>query len=575
MKFDKETIAALLLCIGLVAAWGIYSKKALEEKAKLQGRTPAVAKGVEPVESAMPKTDEPKQTATVQAEKAPLPATEGLQPTEKNTERALDASSFAVESIGNDVISCDISPYDSSIRSVGFGKFLDRTRKARISFGGSGMPFDALKVELGLPSDVLDVKVEKNDGKLKISRKLAVTGSTLELVQTFSVGEGYVVDSELTAKNTGETKISMPSFKISAGGISDFKHIAGDQLQSEYFSIDSCMAAGGAVKARPFNGKNIDEMQENPARWIALSNKYFCSMLLPGEPFLEGNTLKAIAPENKADPTAPYISSAGVNVLNLNPGESRTLSFALYVGPKERALLKGFDESATKIMHLGWSWLDPISQLLLSFLVLLNKHVANYGLSIIILTVLVKLVFWPVTEKANASMKKMQKLQPMVQEIKEKHKNDPQKMNAKVMALYKEHGVNPLGGCLPILLQIPVFFALYNTLNGAVELRQASFLWATDLSRPDSLFIPGIPIPINPLVLAMSGTMFLQQKMTPTSADPMQQKIMAFMPLIMLFMLYSLPSGLTLYWTVSQAISILQLATSKYMPLLRKEKGTA
>ncbi|MFZ4572679.1 MAG: membrane protein insertase YidC, partial [Bacteroidales bacterium] len=238
-------------------------------------------------------------------------------------------------------------------------------------------------------------------------------------------------------------------------------------------------------------------------------------------------------------------------------------------------LLKKFDPQASDTMYLGWKWFEPISQGLLVALIWLKKFCGSYGLSIIVLTLIVKMLFWPVTDRANASMRKMQKIQPLVQEIRTKYKAEPQKMNTKIMQLYKEHKVNPMGGCLPILLQIPVFTALYFALNGAIELRQASFLWAVDLSRPDTIAtIPGIELAINPLVLLMTITMVLQQYLTPSAADPIQQKMMMIMPLVMLVMLYSLPSGLTLYWTVSQIISIIQLLVNKRIdknePLVKK-----
>lgn len=167
-------------------------------------------------------------------------------------------------------------------------------------------------------------------------------------------------------------------------------------------------------------------------------------------------------------------------------------------------------------------------------------------------------------------MKKMQKIQPAIKELREKYKEDKQKLNTKMMELYKKEGVNPLGGCLPILVQIPVFFALYWTLDGAIELRHQSFLWAIDLTQPDTI-AHIFSIPINPLAILMALTMVLQQKLTPVATDPMQAKMMMFMPLIMLIFLYSLPSGLTLYWTVSQIISIIQLMVNIYND--KKEKA--
>ena len=166
----------------------------------------------------------------------------------------------------------------------------------------------------------------------------------------------------------------------------------------------------------------------------------------------------------------------------------------------------------------------------------------SYGVAIILLTIIVRVVFWPVTQKANNSMRKMQKVGPMVKELKEKYKDNPQLMNQKMMELYRKEGVNPLGGCLPILLQIPVFLALYSALDASVELRHVSFLWAADLTKPDLVgpqFLFGYGI--HPLILIMTALMVWQQKMTPTTgADPMQQKMMMFMPIIMLVMLYNL-----------------------------------
>jgi YidC/Oxa1 family membrane protein insertase len=188
----------------------------------------------------------------------------------------------------------------------------------------------------------------------------------------------------------------------------------------------------------------------------------------------------------------------------------------------------------------------------------------SYGWSIIIITVIVRLLFWPITQKANNSMKRMQKVQPQMKEIREKYKKDPQTMNAKVMELYRKEKVNPLGGCLPILLQIPVFIALYSTLNGAVELRQVPFWWINDLAKPDTVAVV-LGLPINPLVIVMTSLMVLQQRLTPSAMDPTQQKMMMFMPIMMLFILYNLPAGLTLYWTVSQILAILQLYLQKHM----------
>ncbi|MBR4613233.1 MAG: membrane protein insertase YidC, partial [Kiritimatiellae bacterium] len=192
----------------------------------------------------------------------------------------------------------------------------------------------------------------------------------------------------------------------------------------------------------------------------------------------------------------------------------------------------------------------------------LNAVFHNYGVAIIVLTIMVRLIFWPLTRKSNESMKKMGAIQPQLKAIQEKFKGDPQKLQQETMRLYRENHVNPMSSCLPMLIQIPVFIALFVVLRTATELRFAPFLWIRDLSEPENLLagvIQGVP-PLNILPFLMAGTMFLQSKLTPSMGDPAQQKMMMWMmPLMMFFMFYSMPSALLLYWTVSQFLAIVQL----------------
>ena len=190
----------------------------------------------------------------------------------------------------------------------------------------------------------------------------------------------------------------------------------------------------------------------------------------------------------------------------------------------------------------------------------------NYGIAILILTILVRVIFWPLTHKGTESMKRMQALQPQMKAIKEKYKDNPQRVQQETMALYKENKVNPMGGCLPMFIQVPVFIALFAVLRSAIELRYSSFLWISDLSEPENLFAGMIPVvgSLNILPLLMSATMMWQQKLTPTAGDAQQQKMMAvMMPVMMLFFFYSMPSGLVLYWTTSQVLMIVQLLIKK------------
>jgi YidC/Oxa1 family membrane protein insertase len=190
----------------------------------------------------------------------------------------------------------------------------------------------------------------------------------------------------------------------------------------------------------------------------------------------------------------------------------------------------------------------------------------GYGWVIILITIIIKLLFWPLTAASTRSMKRMASLQPQMKAVQEKYKDDPAKMNKKMMEFWKEHKVNPMGGCLPMLLQMPVFIGFFYMIQTAIELRGESWLWVTDLSKPDTLFfIPGIGFPFNLLPLLMGVTMLWQSHLTPPSPgmDPMQQKMMKYLPLIFLFMLYNFSSGLTLYWTVQNLLSILQTKLTK------------
>jgi YidC/Oxa1 family membrane protein insertase len=255
-------------------------------------------------------------------------------------------------------------------------------------------------------------------------------------------------------------------------------------------------------------------------------------------------------------------------------GQAMERQFVLFAGPKEYRTLgkveaefrNRFDRAMGFDTGFGGAFFGFFSKALLVSMNGLNALGLSYALAIITITVIIKLIFWPLTQASTRSMKRMQALQPQMKAIQEKFKDDPAKMNRKVMEFMKENKVSPLGGCLPLLLQIPVFIGFFKMVQTAIELRGASFLWACDLSRPDTVFvIPGIDFNVNPLPLLMGGTMLWQASLTPVSPgmDPAQQKIMKYMPLIFLFMLYNYSAGLTLYWTVQNLLSIAQMKLTK------------
>ncbi len=229
--------------------------------------------------------------------------------------------------------------------------------------------------------------------------------------------------------------------------------------------------------------------------------------------------------------------------------------YTLFMGPKESAVLEAAGHDFARGLNLGW--FGPISLFLLKIMNLSHRITRNYGIDIILLTILVKIAFWPLTKKSFQSMREMQRLQPEMQRLREKYKDDPKQLNNEVMELYKRHKVNPLGGCLPMVLQIPVFFGLYQALSSTIQLRHAPFmLWVHDLSAPERLPILGWGIPV--LTILLGITMFLQQRMAPPAGDPAQQRVMMFMPLVFTYMFIGFPAGLTLYWITNNLLTIAQ-----------------
>ncbi|CAG35584.1 membrane protein insertase YidC [Desulfotalea psychrophila] len=287
-------------------------------------------------------------------------------------------------------------------------------------------------------------------------------------------------------------------------------------------------------------------------QWLGYESRYFMSMIVPYG--LDGQTFTT---SGGADLTKSFIAG-GLDTLAA--GAEKEYKYHVLYGPKKVEMLKSAGYDLDKAVNFGW--FDIIAKPTLWLLNFFHSFTHNYGIAIILVTIMFKGIFWPITQKGMKSMKNMQKLQPKMAALKEKHKDDPTRMNKEVMSLYKAYKVNPLGGCLPMVLQIPVFFALYKVLLLSIELRHAPFMfWITDLSAPDRLWIGfnlpylgGLPV----LTLLMGASMFLQQKFSPTTADPTQAKIMMFLPVVFTFMFLNFASGLVLYWFVNNLLSILQ-----------------
>jgi YidC/Oxa1 family membrane protein insertase len=312
--------------------------------------------------------------------------------------------------------------------------------------------------------------------------------------------------------------------------------------------------------------------------WVAAKNKFFVQILTPGTA-ADAFDL-SVRREGEGKKSMPVEVSVALQFEPVLIAENETVTRAarIYIGPKDYSFLKTQGMDQVEVMEFKstgfWKFMNPvmypIKTGLLWGLKALYKVVRNYGVAIMLLTIIVRVIFWPITHKGTESMRKMQALQPQLKEIREKFKDNPQRMQQETMAFYKENKVNPMGGCLPMFVQIPVFIALFVVLRSAVELRFSKFLWISDLSEPENLLVGMMPfgLSLNILPLLMSATMVWQQKMTPSAGDPQQQKMMAIMmPIMMLFFFYTMPSGLVLYWTTSNLIMIAQMMIKKQKPV--------
>lgn len=353
----------------------------------------------------------------------------------------------------------------------------------------------------------------------------------------------YLIRENLTLANTGEqprsVRVAWTSAmdrNISSGGQYDSMRIAWD--------LNGSLDTNGSEKELEQSGMQVS----GKIYWAGPMSTYFLSAVMPDDP--DGKTVKGRLQGGV------YRSSLENDEIMLAPGESRELKLAYWIGPKDRAMLADASDQLVKSVDLGWfSWIGKGLIYLLEFF---HSYVHNWGVAIILLTILIKILFWPLTAKSYSSMEKMKQLQPMMLAIREKYKDNKEQMNKEVMALYKTYGVNPASGCVPILVQMPVFFGLYQALLSSLALRHASFLtylpgthiiWLADLSAKDPLYI-------TPIVMGL--TMFLQQRLSPAPADPIQQKVMLFLPLIFTVLFLNFPSGLVLYWLVNNILSILQ-----------------
>jgi YidC/Oxa1 family membrane protein insertase len=399
------------------------------------------------------------------------------------------------------------------------------------------------------------------------------TGLTITKVLTFR-GDGYLI---------GQT------VRLTNGGSFNYQGRLGLTMPVVSYSVRPTRygAVGGFINQELFSespsgaGKDLAALQRPSVDWLGYMDQHFLSA------FVFERGADGLTPEGLKVGTETLPDQSGYRIfqsrpMSLPPGGTVSFTQNFFSGPKDSRDLTAAGYYLDRSLDYGW--FTVLAKPLIWLLRLFYQLVGNYGVAIILVTVIIKIALWPLTAKSYKSMKQMQKLQPLMTKIREKYKDDREGMQRELMQLYKTYKVSPVGGCLPMLLQIPFFIAFYRVLDYALELRGAPFmLWINDLSAPDRLFhfafkLPlldeptGIPV----LTLLMGATMIWQQKMTPSMGDPMQAKMMMLMPIIFIVVLLNMPSGLVLYWLVNNILSIFQqkLINRPAQPVLAGSKKT-
>ena len=336
------------------------------------------------------------------------------------------------------------------------------------------------------------------------------------------------------------------------------------------------------------DAKPVDQIQVENLEYFGVNSQFFGTAIFPKADAMSDNLWasgKEISLNDGEKEGKRWIFLVGLDLpeKTMSAGETASVNYEIFVGAKQNRQMSALSDNSDDIMNFSmfsaFGWIsDKMNKSLNGIHNWFPESAAwSWGIAIVLLTLFIRVLIWPLHNKSTRTMKRMGKLQPIMKELREKHKDNPQKLNQETMKLYREYGVNPMGGCLPMLVQIPIFFGVFNMINAAVELRGQPFLWVEDLSQPDHLTdVFGLPLNILPILMAV--TMVFQMRMTPQTGDKLQRRIFMLMPLMFFFFCYNYASALALYWTTQNIVSIAQTWLTNRMPepeLAKKDaKGT-
>jgi YidC/Oxa1 family membrane protein insertase len=542
---DRNSVTGLALIGLIMIVW-------------LQFMTPE-KKLVKPV--AAVKTE--KVERQVQAAQAPLPENLGVFASAAGGKEQL-------LKVDNDVFSATLSTKGATLKSLVLKQHLDSNHK----------PFNLVSND---KNGALSLLFLTREGKKIDTRDLYFSSVTLDTLRTITGKDSYAVRYHLDVAPQQGIDITYlfggNSYKVDYdvkltgfgnalagneyqlqwdGGLNYSEKDHKDESQS---SIATAYLGGSVVKlAASKENQAYREEQSGEAKWVAVRNKYFVAALIP-QGRTEGIFLDG---KRKANDFTDYIAALKMGVPSTSPVVDNR--FSLYFGPLDYNIVKAQNVGLEKVMDFGWDWLTrPFAEfIILPVFSWMNTFISNYGLIIIIFALLIKLVTYPLSMASTKSMKKMSALQPALKELQEKYKDNPAKLQGELGRIYKEAGVNPLGGCLPVLLQMPLLYAMFYVFRSSIQLRQHGLLWVKDLSIPDSIFDFGFSIPmygdhIAVFPILMAATVFVQQKITPTTQTNDQMKAMIYIfPAMMLLFFNNMPAGLGLYYLMFNVFSVAQ-----------------
>ena len=572
---DRTAIIVVTICVILLFTW----PRLLEKISPTPPRPPQPTNA--PPAQVTGQTNAPTAAPLGQAQPAQLPSAATTRP-------PVVPETESFESIETDDVVYTFSNA-GGLKTVAF-----TGHKAKPCNGNGASNPEVIQLNRGvdLPVFALDgvddtaFAVTPGQGRLAM---VSTNQAGIRITKEFSAGTNYLLHTTITLANTKKEPLTLNQRKLMLGTAMPLQPggypVWGAQWHNgeEMEDIDEGWFANRTLGCFPGTPRPYYLSLGQAVKWVGIHNRFFAMTTMPlegahgGQVYSHKTTPRLLnEPQEEGE---QYLHHTGVlaslqyEVQILQPSESVVQQFTTYAGPKEFRTLEAhaqtYQNGIDSVMGFDTPVFGFFAKLLLRSMNGLHGFGLGYAMCIIVITIIIKILFWPLTRASTVSMKRMAAYQPQMAEIREKYKEDPQKLNKRMMEFMREHKINPMGGCLPILIQIPVFFGFFTMLRSAVELRGAQFLWACDLSQTDTIAKIPFPLigelPINPLPLIMGVTMLLQARMTPVSptADQTTQKVMKYMPLMFIVILYNFSAGLTLYWTVQNMLSILQTKLTK------------